>query len=304
MTEATERQFHEDVAALGALAADHRAARHRIYRHDAGDDRAARRPRRRLCRRGSRAVLALRDGCAALGAALRDARPPLARRDAGRRARRRRALQARSDGLRLVEAIEAQRARAGQALPASLRRGAQAGISSARRCRWRRCSNRSAAVFHATTRAATFSTSTAAGSISSSLTTRTRSRNPARLSFLPHGQCLDAQRLPAGRRREDVEEPRQLRHHSRIAPHRNIWSAEPGQATFCASPCFERTIDDPIDWTVRELVRADRELREWYQERWQNFASGTIDAGVLDALSDDLNTHVATLSTAKARGAR
>ena len=62
VTEATERQFHEDVAALGCLPPDPRAARHPIYRHDAGDDRAADRPRRRLCRRGSRAVLALRDG--------------------------------------------------------------------------------------------------------------------------------------------------------------------------------------------------------------------------------------------------
>ena len=39
-----------------------------------------------------------------------DARAPLARRDAGRRARRRRALQARPDGLRAVEALEAERA--------------------------------------------------------------------------------------------------------------------------------------------------------------------------------------------------
>jgi cysteinyl-tRNA synthetase len=51
---------------------------------------------------------------------------------------------------------------------------------------------------------------------------------------------------------------------------------------------------DPIDWTVKELVRADRELREWYQQlKGKNFASGTLDAGVLDALLDDLNTHVA-----------
>jgi cysteinyl-tRNA synthetase len=51
---------------------------------------------------------------------------------------------------------------------------------------------------------------------------------------------------------------------------------------------------DPIDWTVKELERADRELREWYQQlEGKQFASGTLDAGVLDALSDDLNTHVA-----------
>jgi cysteinyl-tRNA synthetase len=53
---------------------------------------------------------------------------------------------------------------------------------------------------------------------------------------------------------------------------------------------------DPIDWTVKELERADRELREWYQQlEGKNFASGAIDAGVLDALSDDLNTHLAIL---------
>ncbi len=120
VTEATERQFHEDVSRSRRAAADARAARHAIYRHDAGDDRAADRAGRRLCRRGSRAVLAERDGRASLGAALRDARASLARRDAGRRARRCRALQARFDGLRLVEALEAERA--GLAKPGRHRR--------------------------------------------------------------------------------------------------------------------------------------------------------------------------------------
>ena len=32
-----------------------------------------------------------------------------------------------------------------------------------------------------------------------------------------HGECLDAQRLPAGRRRQDVEEPRQFCHHQGVA---------------------------------------------------------------------------------------
>ena len=36
-----------------------------------------------------------------------------------------------------------------------------------------------------------------------------------RLPCRPHGECLDAQRLPAGRKREDVEEPRQLLHDPR-----------------------------------------------------------------------------------------
>jgi cysteinyl-tRNA synthetase len=49
---------------------------------------------------------------------------------------------------------------------------------------------------------------------------------------------------------------------------------------------------DPIDWTVKELERADRELREWYQQLERTaFGAETIDKGVLAALSDDLNTH-------------
>ena len=110
VTEATERQFHDDVAALGCLPPTEEPRATAICRENARHDRAARRSRRRLCRRGSRAVLALGDGHVARRAALRRARAPLARRDAGRRARRRRPLQARPDGLRAVEAVEAQRA--------------------------------------------------------------------------------------------------------------------------------------------------------------------------------------------------
>jgi cysteinyl-tRNA synthetase len=51
---------------------------------------------------------------------------------------------------------------------------------------------------------------------------------------------------------------------------------------------------DPIDWTVNELERADRELREWYRQLEGNALSAeTIDKEVLQALSDDLNTHTA-----------
>ena len=81
-------------------AADRRAARHRPHRGDEGDHRAPDRARRRLCRRGARAVLGRGDGPAARRAALRRAGPPLARRDDGRRPRRCRALQARPDGFR------------------------------------------------------------------------------------------------------------------------------------------------------------------------------------------------------------
>jgi cysteinyl-tRNA synthetase len=48
----------------------------------------------------------------------------------------------------------------------------------------------------------------------------------------------------------------------------------------------------PIDWTVKELKRADGDLREWYGlVRTEPSSNKTIDPGVLKALSDDLNTH-------------
>ena len=50
----------------------------------------------------------------------------------------------------------------------------------------------------------------------------------------------------------------------------------------------------PIDWTVRELERTQQELIEWYQRvEGQPSSAGAIDERVLDALSDDLNTHAA-----------
>ena len=63
-----------------------------------------------LCRRRPRAVLAAGDECGKFDSAtLRRARQSLARRDDRRRARRCRAVQARRDGLRAVEAVEAGR---------------------------------------------------------------------------------------------------------------------------------------------------------------------------------------------------
>jgi cysteinyl-tRNA synthetase len=50
----------------------------------------------------------------------------------------------------------------------------------------------------------------------------------------------------------------------------------------------------PIDWTVTELERADRELIEWYHRlEGKAFGDEKINKGVLEALSDDLNTHAA-----------
>ena len=70
-----------------------------------------------------------------------------------------------ADGFRAVEAVEAGRAGLAVALPASRRPAARAGTSNARRCRG--------------SISARPSTSTAAASISCSRTTRTRSRNRA-----------------------------------------------------------------------------------------------------------------------------
>jgi cysteinyl-tRNA synthetase len=51
---------------------------------------------------------------------------------------------------------------------------------------------------------------------------------------------------------------------------------------------------DPIDWTVSELERAHQELIEWYHPvQGETLSAQAIDQGVLDALCDDLNTHAA-----------
>jgi cysteinyl-tRNA synthetase len=51
---------------------------------------------------------------------------------------------------------------------------------------------------------------------------------------------------------------------------------------------------DPIDWTVSELERAHQELIEWYHPvQGETPSAEAIDKGVLDALCDDLNTHAA-----------
>jgi cysteinyl-tRNA synthetase len=52
----------------------------------------------------------------------------------------------------------------------------------------------------------------------------------------------------------------------------------------------------PIDWTVKELKRAWQDLHEWYGLFTADafFNSGqVVDPGVIDALCDDLNTHSA-----------
>ena len=62
---------------------------------------------------------------------------------------------------------------------------------------------------------------------------------------------LDAQRLPAGRRREDVEVPRQLLHDPR-----SCWRI--GRARCCASTCCEHTIASRSIGRKAGLKKAER----------------------------------------------
>ncbi|MGA2492074.1 MAG: cysteine--tRNA ligase [Roseiarcus sp.] len=60
---------------------------------------------------------------------------------------------------------------------------------------------------------------------------------------------------------------------------------------------------DPIDWTAKELERAQQELREWYAViKDQPLSNQAIDDGVVEALSDDLNTHAAIARLQELRG--
>ena len=104
VTEKTDKQFHEDVAALGCLppTVEPRATEH-IAQMKALIERLVA-ARLRLCRGRSRAVPCRRDE------GLRPAFTSLARRDDRRRPRRGGALQEGPDGLRAVEAVEAGRA--------------------------------------------------------------------------------------------------------------------------------------------------------------------------------------------------
>ena len=108
----------------------------------------------------------------------------------------------------------------------------------------------------------------------------------------PHGQCLDAQRLPAGRRREDVEEPRQLRHHPRAAATRPSSAAANGPAKCCASRCCAPITASRSTGRSSALEEAEATLDRWYDavgdvER-RDGERLTEDA--LNALGDDLNT--------------
>ena len=194
VTETTDRQFHEDVAALGCLppTVEPRATEH------IAEMRAL---IERLVASGHAYVA---DDhvlfSVAFDAGLRPAVEAAARRDDRRRPRRGRALQARPDGFRAVEAIEA--GRAGLAVAVRHQR------ARAPRLAYRVLGD----VVEASRRDVRHPRR------------RHRSRVPAprerdrpvalRLSHPGDGEFLDAQRLPSGRRREDVEVARQFRDNS------------------------------------------------------------------------------------------
>ena len=126
-----------------------------------------------------------------------------ARRDDRRRPRRGRALQEGSAGLRLVEAVEARRAGMAVACghqdagPARLAHRMLGDVVEASRRDLRHPRRRHRSRVSAP---------------------RERDRAIAlRLPYAGDGELLDAQRLLAGRRREDEQEPRQFRDNSRVA---------------------------------------------------------------------------------------
>ena len=139
------------------------------------------------------------------------------------------------------------------------------------------------------------STSMAAASISVS-PPRERDRADALApSHDGHGEYLDAQRLPAGGRREDVEDPREFYHHPRAVQTR-LGGGTPGRRATL------RLRDPPTHY--RKPIDSDSEGP--LEEGCLSGARGIFgfillfddhrDVGdrgesrILDALSDDLNT--------------
>jgi cysteinyl-tRNA synthetase len=52
----------------------------------------------------------------------------------------------------------------------------------------------------------------------------------------------------------------------------------------------------PMDWTVKELKRAYEDLTEWYGLiNFETISGGTVEPGVIESLFDDLNTHGALM---------
>ncbi len=289
VTEATERQFHEDVAALGALPPTHepRATQYidtmRVMIE-------------RLIARG---VAYVAEDHVLFSPNAMDALPGRRATGRSRIARSTRCWPARASMSRLTSAIRwtsscgsprSRTSRAGQAQPASPRRGAPAGISSARRCRWRRCSSRSAAACNATTRAATSSTFTAAGSISSFPITRTKSRNPAApfdsarmANVWMHNGFLQVEGEKMSKSLGNFVTIHELLRTTKFGGRK--W---PGEVLRLAM--LRTHYRQPIDWTVKALEEAEATLDRWYDAVGDVEARGDPDEDVLNALADDLNT--------------
>ena len=159
VTETTDRQFHEDVAALGCLppSVEPRATEHIAEMRTLIE---------RLIASGNAYVAEdnVLFSVPSIPITAQLSKAP-ARRNDRRRPRRSRALQKRPDAISCCGSRRSPASRPGRRRPASRRRAGPAGTSNARRCRGNisaRCS-----------------TSTAAASTSSFRTTRTRSRNRA-----------------------------------------------------------------------------------------------------------------------------
>ena len=129
---------------------------------------------------------------------------------------------------------------------------------------------------------------------------RHRSRLPAprerdraialRLPYAGDGELLDAQRLPAGRRREDGQRA------GNFVTIRELLTDWPGQVL--RLNMLRTHYRQPMDWTVKGLEESEKILNEWYaiaaaavpSAPSDQKASDEIAASVFEALCDDLNT--------------
>ena len=95
-----------------------------------------------------------------------------------------------------------------------------------------------------------------------------RERNRAIALRVPHrrdGELLDAQRLPAGRRREDGEERGQFRDDQGASQRRTGWHKwSPESLRFAM---FEDHYRQPINWTFEELDEAEQNSGAWFIAR-------------------------------------
>ena len=91
------------------------------------------------------------------------------------------------------------------------------------------------------------------------------------------GEFLDAQRLPAGRRREDVEVAS-----ATSSPSARCWRT--GRATWCGSRCCQAHYRQPINWTVKGLEEAEKALASFFDAASAD-AEPRPAPGVLEALA-------------------